>query len=311
MKKIFIISIALLFTCYSSFSQHFNKEELFYLKAKEDSLKPLSEKIVMAINPADRLRADSFFTKILVRALKTRNAFHYPFDSLFAISKLYSPDSVFRIFTWQLMIDENKVRQHGAIQMKTADGTLKLIPLIDNSENTFKLQDTIVNNSAWIGAIYYKILMNKYQDKKIYTLLGYDEGNIRISRKILELMHFENDAPIFGGFYFDYSSDTSHVQYEARHVMEFKKEAGPRLTYDEEMKMIIMEHLVSESNEPTKKWTLVGDGDYEGYKWEDGKWHYISKVFNQMIPEGKAPVPENFLDKKENNKIISPQRQND
>ena len=311
MKNNIIITIALIFTFNNSFSQHFNKEELIFLKAKEDSLKPLSEKIVMAINPADRLRADSFFTKILVRALKTRNAFHYPFDSLFAISKLYSPDSVFRIFTWQLVIDENKVRQHGAIQMKTSDGTLKLIPLIDNSENTYKLQDTIVNNSAWIGAIYYKILMNKIRDKKIYTLLGYDEGNIRISRKIIEIMHFENDAPIFGGSYFDYSSDTSHIQYEARHVMEFKKEAGPRLTYDDEMKMIIMEHLVSESNEPTKKWTLVGDGDYEGYKWVNGKWNYISKVFNQIIPEGKAPVPENFLDKKENNKIISPQHQND
>jgi len=311
MKNNIIITIALIFTFNNSFSQHFKKEELIFLKAKEDSLKPLSEKIVMAINPADRLRADSFFTKILVRALKTRNAFHYPFDSLFAISKLYSPDSVFRIFTWQLVIDENKVRQHGAIQLKTSDGTLRLIPLIDNSENTYKLQDTIVNNSAWIGAIYYKILMNKIQDKKIYTLLGYDEGNIRISRKILEFLHFENDVPIFGGPYFDYSSDTAHIQYEARHVMEFKKEAGPRLTYDEEMKMIIMEHLVSESNEPTKKWTLVGDGDYEGYKWVNGKWNYISKVFNQIIPEGKAPVPENFLDKKENNKIISPQHQND
>jgi len=311
MKNNIIITIALILTINNSFAQHFNKEELFFLKAKEDSLQPLSEKIVMAMNPEDRLRADSFFTKILVRALKTRNAFHYPFDSLFAISKLYSPDSVFRIFTWQLVIDENKVRQHGAIQMKTSDGTLKLIPLIDNSENTYKLQDTIVNNSAWIGAIYYKILMNKIRDKKIYTLLGYDEGNIRISRKIIEIMHFENDAPIFGGSYFDYSSDTSHILYEARHVMEFKKEAGPRLTYDDEMKMIIMEHLVSESNEPTKKWTLVGDGDYEGYKWGNGKWNYISKVFNQIIPEGKAPVPENFLDKKENNKIISPQHQND
>lgn len=311
MKKNTIITIALIFTFNNCFSQHFNKEELIFLKAKEDSLKPLSEKIVMAMNPGDRLRADSFFTKILVRALKTRNAFHYPFDSLFAISKLYSPDSAFRIFTWQLVIDEHKVRQHGAIQMKTTDGTLKLIPLIDNSENTYKLQDTIVNNSAWIGAIYYKILMNQFQDKKIYTLLGYDEGNIRVSRKIIEFMHFENNAPIFGGSYFDYSSDTSHIQYEARHVMEFKKEAGPRLTYDDEMKMIIMEHLVSESNEPTKKWTLVGDGDYEGYKWVNGKWNYVSKVFNQIIPEGKPPVPENFLDKKENNKIISPQHQND
>ena len=311
MNKIIVISLAFLFTFNEATAQHFSKEEISILKSKEDSLQPLSERIVMAINPIDRLTSDSFFTKIFVRALKTKNSFNYPFDSLFAISKIYAPDSAFRIYTWQLVIDENNIRQHGAIQMKTADGSLKLIPLIDNSDNTYKLQDTIGNNKAWIGAIYYKVLMNKYQDKKVYTLLGYDEGNIRISRKILEFMHFENDEPIFGGPYIDYSSDTTHIQYEARHVMEFKKEAGPRLTYDDEMKMIIMEHLVSESNEPKKKWTLVGDGDYEGYKWEKGKWSYIQKVFTQVIPEGKAPVPEQFLDKKENNKLIVPKSEND
>jgi len=311
MNKLILISFAFLFTFNEATAQHFSKEEHSLLKSKEDSLQPLSEKIVMALNPADRFTADSFFTKIFVRALKTKNSFDYPFDSLFAISKIYAPDSAFRIYTWQLIIDENKIRQRGAIQMKTADGSLKLIPLIDNSDNILKLQDSIVNNKSWIGAIYYKVLLNKFQDQKVYTLLGYDEGNIRISRKIMDFMHFENEEPIFGGAYFDYSSDTTHVQYEARHVMEFKKEAGPRLTYDNDMKMIIMEHLVSESNEPTKKWTLVGDGDYEGYKWEKGKWNYIQKVFTQVIPEGKAPVPVQFLDKKENDKLNVPKSPND
>jgi hypothetical protein len=64
------------------------------------------------------------------------------------------------------VIDENKIRQRGAIQIKTADGSLKLIPLIDNSDNILKLQDSIVNNKSWIGAIYYKVLMNKFQDQK-------------------------------------------------------------------------------------------------------------------------------------------------
>jgi len=203
MKHIFFISIAFLFTFNKASAQHFSKEERAILKAKEDSLQPLSEKIVMALNPADRLTADSFYTKIFVRALKTKNSFDYPFDSLFAISKIYAPDSAFRIYTWQIVIDENKIRQRGAIQMKTSDGSLKLIPFIDNSDNTYKLQDTIGNNKAWIGAIYYKVLMNKFQDKKAYTLLGYDEGNIRISRKILDFLHFENEEPIFGGAYFD------------------------------------------------------------------------------------------------------------
>ena len=73
--------------------------------------------------------------------------------------------------------------------------------------------------------------------------------------------------------------------------MEFKKQAGPRLNYDRELDMIVMEHLVSESGQPAKKYTLVGDGDYEGFRWMDGKWIYVNKLFDQVTPEGQVPVP--------------------
>ena len=57
-----------------------------------------------------------------------------------------------------------------------------------------------------------------------------------------------------------------------------------------------MEHLVSESNEPNKKWTLIGDGDYEGFKWKNGKWVHIEKVFSQVTPDGQAPLPNPIRD---------------
>ena len=60
--------------------------------------------------------------------------------------------------------------------------------------------------------------------------------------------------------------------------------------------MIIAEHLESETNEPKKKWTFIPDGDYEGFKWKNGKWIHITKVFNEVTPEGKAPVPNPLKD---------------
>lgn len=60
--------------------------------------------------------------------------------------------------------------------------------------------------------------------------------------------------------------------------------------------MIVMEHLISESNSPDKKYTLVGDGDYEGLKWINGKWVHVSKIFNEVTPEGGAQsVPQSSL----------------
>ena len=43
---------------------------------------------------------------------------------------------------------------------------------------------------------------------------------------------------------------------------------------------------------------MIGDGDYEGFKWENGKWKYILKVFNQVTPEDQPPMPEPMRDDK-------------
>jgi hypothetical protein len=269
------------------------------LQRREDSLKKLSVQIIHGRNASDRFSADSTFTKMLVRALKTPNSFYHPFDSLLSISRLYAPDSSFKIFTWQMVINENVIRQHGAIQMRTYDGSLKLFPLIDKSDVTIKLIDTIGNNKGWIGAVYYNIVQKKAGNQDYYTLIGFDENNIRSNKKIIEVLKFDNEEPLFGGRYFSYEEDTVFKTTQGRYMMEFKKEDGPKLNYDAEMDMIIVEHLISETNEPNKKWTYVGDGDYEGFKWKAGKWVHVEKIFNQVTPLNEMPVP-NPIDKEGN-----------
>ena len=298
--KYFITPILFFLFTTSISAQPISPADLRFLQQKEDTLKGYAFKIIQGINAVDRFKADSIFTRIFVRALKAKQSFYYPFDSLFTISNLYAADSSFRIFTWQMVINDNVIRQHGAIQMKTADGSLKLFPLIDKSDVTENYADTIGNHFGWMGAVYYKILLNRHQDKRFYTLLGYDENNIRSNKKLIEVLHFVNGEPVFGGRYFSVPNNSLVADNPSRYVMEFKKEAGPRLTFDEDLNMIVMEHLVSESNDAKKKWTLVGDGDYEGLKWISGKWVYVPKIFNEVTPEGKAPMPKQLLDDKGN-----------
>lgn len=295
MKKPFFLFFVL-FISSGSFAQGISKPDLKILQKKEDSLRTYSVQIIQGINSQDRLNADSTFTKVLMRALKTSYSFNYPFDSLQTVSVLYSPDSVFRIFTWQLVINENVIRQHGAIQMRTPDGSLRRYPLIDKSDITTNVADTVANHLGWIGAIYYKIILKKNGNQNYYTLLGFDENNIRSSRKIIEVLTFPNNEPVFGGSYFSGEKADGFSKWQSRYIMEYKKEAGPRLNYDKELDMIIVEHLVSESAQPAKKWTLVGDGDYEGFVWKGNKWMHVEKVFNVVTPDGEAPVPNPIRD---------------
>ena len=139
-------------------SQKVSSADKKQLALKEDSLKKFSKAMVFGQSPADRFRSDSNFVRILVRALRTKNSFYYPFDSV-SISKLYSPDSAFRIFTWQLQKDEYVYMQKGAIQMRTPDGSLKLFPLHDVSMFTKNPADSVRNRENWVGAIYYRIVL--------------------------------------------------------------------------------------------------------------------------------------------------------
>ena len=288
------LTILFFILCYNislSTAQSIDKRNYIQLKSKEDSLTAIGVKIINSTDLTERFRSDSLFTRTLVRALKIQYSFQYSFDSITTVSKIYSPDSLFRIFTWQVTIDENTQRRHGAIQMKTAEGSLKLFPLIDRSIIIKNQLDTVTNNEWWIGAIYYKIVKKLYNNKPYYTLLGYDENTMRSTKKWIEVLHFDDKGlPQFGGQFFSFKQDSIKLPTQSRFSIEFKKDGNGRIMYDTDLDMLIYDHLISETNEETKKYTYIPDGDYEGFKWVNGQWLHINKVFTQKLLDGQAPV---------------------
>lgn len=298
-----IVFLAFVFLAVAAKAQHISKANFKYLSTVEDTLSELADKIQDDIALPSRIRSDSMFTRTLVRALKVPNSFYYSFDSVETVTVVCPPDSSFRIFTWQYEINEQAFRQRGVIQLHTADGHLQLYPLYDQSEFTDTPNDSVRTTKNWIGAIYYKIIQKENAGKKYYTLLGYDENGFRSTKKWVEVLTFdEQQQPQFGGDYFSFEkNDSSFVQGSKRFDLEFKKDGRARLNYDPELDIILYDHLISENNEPEKKYTLIPDGDYEGLKWENGVWKHVSKVFNYITPENNEPRPNLLMD--DNGKI--------
>lgn len=291
MKSRGLLVCSLLLGLWSN-AQRISAADYKFLKKKEDSLKVQSFKLALGRNPSDRFTADSIFTRMFVRALKTKHSFYYPFDSILNVSKLYAPDSSFRIYTWQLMINENTIRQHGAIQMKTPDGSFKRFPLIDKSDITINTADTIGNNEVWMGAVYYKIIQKSHGGQTYYTLLGFDENNIRSDKKVMDILQFVNGQPIFGHKIFVRENSNVYQKNMARFILEYKKEASARLTYDQELDAVVFDELASETGDANKKWTLIPDGEHEGYKWINGKWVHMTNIFRGAPPtKYSAPLP--------------------
>jgi len=297
-------------------AQSLKASERKVLTNKEDTLKLYSATIVNGIDAGQRFRANDTFTRSFVRALTVKNSFYYPFDSLLTISKLYAPDSSFRIFTWQLMKDDYMYLQKGAIQMRTADGSLKLYPLFDASMFTAKPQDTVRSPKNWIGAIYYRIIQKAFNGKQYYTLLGFDDYSIASNRKWMEVLTFNDQTgePVFGGNYISFKEDTAKRAVQKRFGIEYKKDAATTFNYDKDQQMIIFDHLISESNEPERKETYVPDGDFEGFKWKDGQWVHVEKVFNFTLKEGQEPIDNIIRDKDGNineQKLLEQSRKNE
>ena len=282
-------------------SQKITQADLKKLRAKEDTLSEYSEYLNTDSLPEDRMIADSAFTKVLVRALQVKNSFYYPFDSVLGVSKLYAPDTSFRIITWNINFDDYYSRQKGAIQFRTTDGSLKLLPLRDVSEFTDKPQDSVRSRQNWIGSIYYNIIKTQHKGKNYYTLFGFDNNSAQSSMKWIEVLSFnEKNEPVFGGPFFSFEKDSVPKPPKYRLGLEFKKGARVLVNYIEDLGMILVDHLISESDQPELAWTYVPDGDQEGFKWENGKWMHIDKVFTLKLEDGQAPVGDPLMDPKGN-----------
>jgi len=280
-------------------AQKINIADKKLITKKEDSLKVYADSMINAENAGSRFLSDSQFVKTFVRTLKISHSFSYPFDSLPTVSKLYPKDSTFRIFTWQLKKDEYMYYQKGAIQMKTPDGSLKLYPLFDASMFTGKPLDSVRTRKNWIGAIYYRIIQKEFNGKKYYTLLGFDDYTVSSNRKWMEVLSFDGQSgePVFGGPVITFKDDTSKVKPVLnRFDIEYKKEARTLFNYNPEMDMIIYDHLVSETEEPGKKDTYIPDGDFEGFRWENGQWVHVDKVFNFKLNNGEFPQEATIKD---------------
>ncbi|MBS1660702.1 MAG: hypothetical protein JST68_06585 [Bacteroidetes bacterium] len=267
-------------------------------RKREDSLKVWADSIVNGETASGRFRADSQFIRLLVRALKVPYSFNFPFDSLQTISHLYSPDSSFRIFTWQYKKDNFLYLQEGCIQMRQADGSLKLFPLFDVSMFTTKPLDSVRNRRNWIGAIYYKIIEKSWQGQKYYTMLGFDDFSETSNKKWMEVLTFDaNGEPQFGGPFFSFKDDSVRKPVQYRFNIEYKKEAGTRFNYDPEMDMVVYDHLTPEGDQPQKKDTYIPDGDFEAFQWKNGQWLHVEKqLFTYKLKDGDFPMEQKMLD---------------
>jgi hypothetical protein len=112
------------------------------LQKQEDTLALLAFAVVNDSLAENRFAVCQSLIKTLVRTLQAENSFQYPFEQLKSVSIQYPADSSFRVFSWQLYVDQDEYRYYGAIQRNTSE--LELYPLIDRSWTVEKEEQAVL-----------------------------------------------------------------------------------------------------------------------------------------------------------------------
>lgn len=290
-KTTILAATCLAFACgITATAQEIPPQDLEKFKIMEDSLVLSADSMFNAFLADARPAYAERFARQLVRTLRIPNSYLYKFDTLGKVVNIvYADDNAFRIFNWGIEPTLTSMRYYGAIQM--AGPTLKLVGLNDYS-NQFEgsLEDSVLPANRWFGALYYRIMAREVGGQKIYTLFGLNSGSMVSNRKVLDALVFTPSGVSFGAPIFGVGSKAIPGQPVKRFVLEYKKEATATMNWDVERNMIIFDKLVSVTNDPTRRYTYVPSGQYDGFVWGNEMWNFRRDLMEiKMLKDGEAP----------------------
>ncbi len=201
--------------------------------------------------------------------LSKERSYKYNFDKLKNISKLKSSDSLLRIITWDIPLQDGTFKYFGYLQkIDKKSGKVFIFKLIDKSEKIRKPEFAKLKPQKWYGALYYKIITNTYDKKTYYTLLAWDGNNQFTNKKLIECLSFKNNKATFGEPIFLMKEKAKN-----RIIFEFAKSVRMMLRYDKNLKMIVYDHLSPSNRKFTNQYMYYGpDMSHDGIKFSHGNW---------------------------------------
>jgi hypothetical protein len=270
MVKQCMLFIVIVCCAFKSNAQHtYNVNTTPQLNKYQDSLVVLSEETFAAKEDVLRFEKNTAFIKKFVTALKINGSFNYGFDSLKRISILKASDNSFRIITWFIPLNDGTYRYYGTIQMTTLNGTLKLFPLND-ATNSLTDPYALTDYKNWLGARYYEIVPMVINGKQPYfILLGWKGNDLKTSKKVIDVLSFEKNEPVFGKNIFEPSKN---APLKNRVIFEYNKQNTMTLIWDRKVNMIVFDHLAPYDPKMAGNFEFYGsDLSFDAYKINWGK----------------------------------------
>lgn len=283
-KSLFIVFYLCCANLSSIAQQSIKNDTLPSLAAVQDSLNTIASRIVEAKDNNTRFEQNARFIKTLVQALRHPDSFSYPFDSLSMVSTIKSPDNAFKLYTWFVPTDEGGFRYFGSIQLPTKIGELKLFPLIDDTEN-LPDSNAVTDPKNWLGSRYYEIVPLNNGKETSYALLGWKGNNQKTTTKVIEILSFKSDGPVFGKAVFEHAGK---LNGKNRMIYTYNKLNSMTLRFDKKVNMIVLDHLAP--YDPAMEGNFefyASDSSFDGYTITKGRLKLVENIELNNEPDAQ------------------------
>jgi hypothetical protein len=223
----------------------------------------------------EKLAINDSIKSIIEIYLASDTVFTHRFTNLRFLGQITSPDSLAKIVTWNLILEDGGNRYFCYI-LKRPDLIVRpLIYKLSGIYNDASIRpDTVYSESNWYGALYYEIRPFAAGKETSYILLGIDYGNSFITRKIIDVLSFGSDNKlVFGRKCF-----TDGKKVTPRVVFEFSSSAVMALRFYD-TGSIVFDHLSPSSPEYINNHQFWGpDFSFDSYNLENGFWRLKSNI---------------------------------
>lgn len=275
MKHIYFLVIWMGLVVCTVKGQHMERDAIHTL---QDSLAKLGYIMYNEPSEPERLQANFSFVKTLVSALQTPYSYDFPFDSLNMVSVLQAPDDTFRVFSWHLPLNDGSYLYYGTVQLKTADGSLRMFPLLDKTYEIANPESTVTSADNWYGAQYYRMIPIDGG----HLLLGWKGHTPAVTQKVVEVLRLEEDGIRLGSPIFDGEETRGHT----RLIYRYSRQASMFMDYDSEAHRLVVDHLAPADPRYTGEYAQYGpDMTYDAWQVKGGQLVFIPDVPFTNLPD--------------------------
>lgn len=223
----------------------------------------------------DQLSINDSIIDGLNHVLSLPESFEYPFDSLKSMGKITSADKKVRIFTWNLPASDRTNNYYGFLLHKTGNNNLLLYRLTDRSDSIENPEHEILTPQRWYGCLIYDIIETQTNGNTIYTLLGYDPENMFTSKKLIDVLWFnELNEPVFGKSLFNYNNNIL-----SRILFTYSAQVQMSLIWNNSVNMIVFDHLSPSRPIFKDNYQYYGpDLSFDGLKFSGDIWEHVKDI---------------------------------